>query len=181
MPRSALAGVVAGRSRLGVGLVSLIATLREEGRWPLRTIQWSLATVHALQLSGGVLVGALKRAAAAGAELVAGIQRQIRGSPVVHADETGWREGGKNGYVWSFSTPEGQYFVRAGCDKGVIDAALGDRFDGVLVGDFYAAYDHYPGVQQRCWAHLLRDADDLARRHPADAPLAAWVAGLRDL
>src|SRR5690242_13910346 len=40
VPPAELAGVVIGRQRLGVGLVSLIATLREVGRWPLRTIQW---------------------------------------------------------------------------------------------------------------------------------------------
>lgn len=180
-PPAALAGVVPGQSRLGVGLVSLVATLREAGRWPLRTIQWYLATVHGLHLSVGALVAALKRVAAAGADAVAGILRQIRGSPVVNADETGWREAGTNGYVWVFATPEARYFTRARRTKGVLDEVLGERFDGVLVSDFYAAYDHYPGAQQRCWAHLLRDADELAARHPTDHALAAWVAGLRDL
>jgi len=36
---------------------------------------------------------------------------EIRGSPVVNADETGWREDGINGYIWSFSTPKLRYFV----------------------------------------------------------------------
>ena len=58
---------------------------------------------------------------------------------------------------------------------------LGERFDGVLVSDFYAAYDHYPGVKQRCWAHLLRDIHDLRRRHPADAALARWADGVHEL
>lgn len=180
-PHADLAGIVAGQSRLGIGLVSVIATLREVGRWPFRMIQWYLATFHALHLSVGALVQALAQVAQAGAGLVAGIQRQIRGSPVVNADETGWREAGVNGYVWCFSTPQAQYFVRAGRDKGVLDEALGDRFDGTLVSDFYAAYDHYPGVQQRCWAHLLRAAADLGRRYPTDPAVAAWVAGLHDL
>ena len=38
---------------------------------------------------------------------------------------------------------------------------LGDRFGGVLVSDFYAAYNHYPGLKQRCWVHLLRDIHEL--------------------
>ena len=33
---------------------------------------------------------------------------------------------------------------------------LDSSFSGVLVSDFYAAYNHYPGLKQRCWAHLLR-------------------------
>lgn len=180
-PPAELAGVVLDRQRLGIQLVSLIATLREEGRLPLRTIQWYLATFHALHLSVGALVSVLKRVAAHGAALVAQIRNQIRGSPVVNVDETGWREDGTNGSVWTFCTPAARYFVRRGRNKEVVDEVLGDRFDGVLVSDFYAAYDHYPGVQQRCGTHLLRDAHDLRVGHADDAVLAAWAAGLHDL
>ena len=180
-PRVELAGAVLGRQRLGVGLVSLVATLREEGRLPLRTIQWYLDTCHTLHLSVGGLVKVLKRVAAQGADVVAGIRNQIRGSPVVNVDETGWRENGQHGSVWTFATPEARYFVRRGRHKEVVDEVLGERFDGALVSDFYAAYDHYPGVQQRCWTHLLREVHDLRVGHAGDAALAAWAAGLHDL
>ena len=180
-PPAELGGVVLGRQRLGVGLVSLIATLREEGRWPFRTIQWYLRAFYDLRLSVGALVGVVKRGAAHGADVVGRIRDQIRRSAVVNVDETGRREGGSNGYVWCFSTPEARYFARRGRGKGVLDEVLGDRFDGVLVSDLYAAYDHYPGVQQRCWAHLLRDVHDLRVRHPTDTALGPWAAGLRDL
>jgi transposase len=181
VPSEALAGVVVGQQRLGVGLVGLIATLREEGRWPFRLIQWYLATFHQLHLSVGALVGALKRAARHGRGLVDRVREQIRGSPVVHADETGWRQNGANGYVWTFCTTTARYFLRRGRHKEVVDEVLGARFDGVLVCDFYAAYDHYPGVKQRCWAHLLRDIHELREQHPTDAALGEWAAGVHDL
>ena len=38
LPRDPLKGLAAGRQRLGANLVSLIVTLREEGRLPIRTI-----------------------------------------------------------------------------------------------------------------------------------------------
>ena len=180
-PRVDLAGEALGRQRLGLNLVSLVATLREEGRLPLRTIQWYLDTFHALHLSVGGLAGVLRRAARQGAALAEGIRHQIRGSPVVHVDETGWRENGQGGSVWTFSTPEARYFVRRGRHKEVVDEVLGERFDGVLVSDFYAAYDHYPGVQQRCWTHLLRAVHDLRVAHPADPAVGQWAAGLHDL
>ena len=88
---------------------------------------------------------------------VAETLERVRASAVVHADETGWRQDGVNGYVWTFSTPTERYFVRGGRNKEVVDEVLGDCFSGVLVSDFYAAYNHYPGLKQRCWAHLLRD------------------------
>ena len=46
LPQDSLREVAVGRQRLGINLVSLIAALREEGRLPLRTIQWYLQTVH---------------------------------------------------------------------------------------------------------------------------------------
>ena len=46
---------------------------------------------------------------------------------------------------------------------------LDSSFSGVLVSDFYAAYNHYPGLS---WAHLLRDIHDLKGLYPEDAGLA---------
>ena len=50
-PPAVLDGVVLGQQRLGVNLLSLIATLREEGRLPIRSVQWYLRTVHQLRLT----------------------------------------------------------------------------------------------------------------------------------
>ena len=181
VPPPELEQVVVGHQRLGVGLVSLIATLRTVGRWPYAQIQWYLATVHALRLSRGAIVGAVQTVARQGAAQAAQIQEQVRASPVVHADETGWRENGRNGYVWTFSTPTARLFVRGSRAGSVVDAALGPAFAGVLVSDFYAAYDHVPTAKQRCWAHLLRDVHELRQRHPEDAALAHWAAALHQL
>ena len=182
MPPVELAGIVLDpQQRLGIGVVSLITTLREEGRWPFATIQWYLDTVHQLHLSVGELVRVVGQVAARAQPAVDAIQQTIQASPVVHGDETGWREKGKNGYVWTFRTPTHSYFVRGGRHKEMVDGALGVAFAGVLVCDFYASYDHYPGLKQRCWAHLLRDIHDLKQVYPADQSLADWAAAVRTL
>ena len=113
-----LDGVVMGQQRLGVNpesssgqaLISLIAMLREDARLPIGTIQRYLRTVHELHVSRGAIVDAVHRTARKAQGMVAGILERIRGSPVVHADETGWREDGHNGYVWTFSAPTQRYF-----------------------------------------------------------------------
>lgn len=168
-------GVAGGRQRLGVHLGSLIAALRAELRLPIELIQWYLAAVHGLELSGGAIVAVLQRVAAQGRATARQILAQIRASPVVHADETGLRQDGTNGYLWTFSTPQERYFVRGTREKAVVDAVLGPTFVGVLVTDFYAAYDHYEGPHQRCWSHLLRDIHALRERHPTHAALAEWA------
>ena len=81
---------------------------------PLAQIQRYLRTVHQLHVSMGAIVDAVHRTARKAQGVVAGILERIRGSPVVHADETGWRQNGNNGYVWTFSTPTERYFLRAG-------------------------------------------------------------------
>jgi hypothetical protein len=112
---------------------------------------------------------------------VAQVLARVRASPVVQADETGWRQDGANGYVWTFSTPTERYFLRRGRDKGVVDEVLDESFGGVLVSDFYAAYHHYPGLKQRCWAHLLRDIHDLKALYPQDTGLAQWAQAVHQL
>ena len=184
-PTAQLENMVMGKQRLGVNLISLIAALREEARLPFRTIQWYLDTVHGLRLSLGAIVDATQRVACKAQAELTGILERIRGSPVVHADETGWRQSGANGYVWTFSTPSRRYFLRRGRGKAVVDEVLGDQFAGVLVSDFYAAYHHYDGPKQRCWAHLLRDIHDLRALYPDDDRyddrLAQWADAIHQL
>ena len=181
VPTAQLDGAALGRQRLGVNLISRIATLREEGRLPIRSIQWYLRTVHQLRLSVGAIVSAIHQTAQQAQPAVAPILDRIRASPVVHADETGWRQSGANGYVWTFSTPTERYFLRRGRGKAVVDEALGESFSGVLVSDCYAAYHHYDGPKQRCWAHLLRDIHDLVALYPKDTALAQWAAAVHQL
>lgn len=187
LPQAPLEGEVVGRQRFGVNLLSLLVTLREDpksptlGRLPIRGIQWYLQTVHQLKLSVGAIVRAIHLAARQAQPTVAAMLERIRGSPVVQADETGWREDGVNGFVWTFSTATERYFVRRGRGKGVVDEVLGESFGGVLVSDFYGAYNHYPGLKQRCWAHLLGDIHELRASYPEDAALARWAAAVQQL
>jgi hypothetical protein len=168
-PGPELAGVVVGRGRLGLGLLSRIAVLREDLRLPIRAIQWHLAARAGLRLSVGAITRALGQVAAAGAGALARIRAAIRGSPVLHVDETGWRAGGVHGYAWTFATPTACAFTHGGRDRGMLEAAIGDAYPGVLVSDCYAVYTGSAGRHQFCWAHLLRDVDELVGQHPGHA------------
>jgi len=181
LPEPGLAGVVVGQGRLGVGLLALIATLREELRLPVERLQWYLAAVHGLSLSVGAIVGSLHTRAARAEPVVTRMRAAIRGSPVVHADETGWRQNGHNGYVWTVSTPTARTFVWGGRDRGVLEGQIGADYRGVLVSDFYVAYTSYDGRHQYCWAHLLRDVDELVEQHRQDATVRGWADAVHGL
>jgi transposase len=188
---------VVGQHRVGVRLMSLIALWREEGRLPLRTIQGLLEAQYGLHLSVGELVEILHTVAKQGAQAYADILSAVRGSEFVHGDETGWREDGENGYLWSFSTPTLRYLTYAhsrGADvaKQVLQGEPATTPEGVspeqepvcafrnvLLSDFYAGYSWYPGEHQRCWVHLLGDLHDLKQMHPSEGSVGEWVKAVR--
>jgi len=62
-----------------------------------------------------------------------------------------------------------------------VEEVLGEEFDGVLVSDFYGAYNVYQGPHQRCWTHLLRAIHQLKERYPQNLALAEWAQGVREV
>lgn len=179
VPEVDLSGEVVGKSRVSAGTMAMIAAMREVGRLPIRTIQWQLGTFHRLALSVGEIVNVLCLVRDRAEGLKEGLLRELRASPVVHGDETGWREGGQNGYLWSFSSPTVRYFeYRKSRGGEIVTEVLGSDFAGVLVSDFYGGYNRMMGLHQRCWVHLLRDIHDLKEKWPGDADLEEWAEGV---
>ena len=108
---------------------------------------------------------------------------QYRRAPVKHADETGWRTDGQNGYAWLFATPALSLFrFRQTRSAAVVREVFGrHRLPGTLVVDRYAAYNAYPGRIQYCYAHLLRDLKDLAKEFPDNTEIRLFVDTLAPL
>ena len=131
-------------------------------------------------LPHGALLQALRQAAA-GLEVAAEtLVEEYRKAPVRHADETGWRTDGKNGYAWLFATPTISLFrFRATRSAAVPAEVLGKKpLGGVLVVDRYNAYNKAPVPLQYCYAHLKRDAEGLEKQFPDHAEVAAFVQSL---
>ena len=172
-----LSGVVAGRRRVGVRLMSLVGYLGEVCRMPKRTIQALLKSMYGLHLALGEITELLHALAKKGRAFYEGLWEAVRGSPCVSADETGWREDGVNGYVWSFSNSDTRLYLRdQSRGHQVSEAALGEGYKGILVSDFYGGYNYHLGEHQRCWVHFIRDLKELLDKHPADAKVRAWIA-----
>jgi len=103
-----------------------------------------------------------------------------RDSPVKHADETGWRTDGNNGYAWLFCTPRISIFrVRRTRAASVAKEVLGDKaLRGILVVDRYNGYNKMPCLIQYCYAHLLRTVKDLEKDFPENAEIKIFVDAL---
>ncbi len=184
-PKLDLSGQVLGQGRMGVRLVSLVAYLRHTLRLPIRRIQAYLASVHRLSISSGEIVELMHQLRRALQDEVEVIRQQVRASPIVHGDETGWRQEGQNGHIWSFSTL-GQDAVRyyefdMSRGQAVVRRILGQKTQGHLVSDFYVGYNDYAGKQQRCWVHFLRDLRKLQDAHPKEPEVVEWADAVREL
>lgn len=108
---------------------------------------------------------------------------EYRQAPVKHADETTWRRDGANGFAWLFCTPDLSLFrFRDTRSASVVREVLGaKRLSGVLVVDRYAGYNKAPCKIQYCYAHLLRDLQDLEKQFPDTPEVCVFVATLAPL
>jgi transposase len=164
-----------GQHRFVARLASLIAHLKTVGRRSVRTIQRLLHSLFGLTISAGGIVDLLKAVADAGKKTYDTLLSDLRASPFVHADETGWREDGINDYLWSFSTPAIRLFVRdQSRSHDIPERMLGSDFRSILCSDFYSGYHYHLGEHQRCWVHLLRDNHNLKAAFADNAEVQDW-------
>lgn len=151
-PRARLLTAYA-RAHLGISLGKTCDLL---GQW------WGVP------LSRAGALGHLKWAASLFEPVVVGLLKLLRQAGLLHADETGWRINGKNVWVWCFSNPQiAVYLIDHSRGRKVLEAALGQSLPGVLVCDFYAAYDGLAAAKQRGLTHLLRTLRELREKVPA--------------
>jgi predicted RecB family nuclease len=88
------------------------------------------------------------------------IRQRLSDGRLVHADETHVSVQGKDSYVWVFTSMEDVVYIWSGTREGSVATEFLKDFNGVLVSDFYPAYDSIGCQQQRCLVHLIRDLND---------------------
>ena len=97
--------------RFGLNYVSWLVIQKYRMRTPLAKIVELSATLYQLPITaGGIqhILGQLKQRLG---KNYTTILKNIRKAPVKHADETGWRIAGQNGWCWLFATPQATYYT----------------------------------------------------------------------
>jgi transposase-like protein len=100
---------------------------------------------------------------------------------LIHADETKVSIKGRTGYVWVFTNLEEVAYIYSDTREGTTLEEMLKNFNGVLVSDFYSAYDSPDCVQQKCLIHLIRDVNDDLFKNPFDEELKALAAHFTDV
>jgi len=99
---------------------------------------------------------------------------EIQQSAVLHADETGWRVNGQTHWLWCF-TNESTTFYMVDRSRGgpALKRFFQEEFNGILVTDFWAAYDAVGWWKhQCCLVHLLRELEKVNQCNPSEEWLA---------
>lgn len=170
----ASAPAVLPKSLFGNGLIAEVLTSHYVHGEPMGRLS------ERLGVGLGSLLEMAQRTAGLFRGIVAELSAEYRQAMVRHADETGWRTDGQAGYAWLFATDSLSIFLfRGSRSSAVAKEILGtEPLPGVLVVDRYNAYNRAPCALQYCYAHLLRDVEDLEKAFPADTEVGAFTATL---
>jgi hypothetical protein len=101
--------------------------------------------------------------------------RSMKKGHLLQVDETNVKVDRKGCYVWVFATLSEVVYLFAETRKGDILQANLKNFKGVLISDFFAAYDAVPCRQQKCLVHLIRDLNDDLFKNQLDEEFKALV------
>jgi transposase len=130
-----------------------------------RKVQEVFKELFGLQFVAASAVGFDRQAALKGTAIYEDLREKIKVSPVIHADETSWRNDGVGHFAWYAGNDDLAFFhIDRHRSAEVARHILGSSFAGALVADRYAAYNAVnPKARQTCLAHLIRRAKEITQ------------------
>lgn len=156
--------------RFGKNVLTHVSLLKYDDRLPLRKVTSSLERHYGITLTDVGVFKITNRVAKKLEIPYKQLIKRIRRAKVAYVDETKIKVDGVTYYIWTFVTDNDVLFViRKSRAKKVIEEILGAKFKGTICCDGWKAYSQYSSNLQRCWAHLLREAEHLAKKCPSFA------------
>lgn len=155
-------------TKYGRGLISWCVYQNIVGGQKMHRVRKGLAEVFKISLRDSLLYRFKTAVAEYFRAAYARILEEILKSPVLHIDETEVNLRGRKGYVWVLTSMERVYFFYRDSREGTFLKEMLRGFTGVLVSDFFTAYDSLDCPQQKCLIHLLRDLNDDMLKNPFD-------------
>jgi transposase len=147
------------RSAFGPRLQAAIVTLAVRNRISRRDTTELARELFGVEIATGTVDAIVQRAGEALAAPHTRLEQELRRSPVVNIDETGWKTSGDRRILWGALTRTTAVFrIAAGRHASEAQTMLGERYGGIVCSDRWRGYDYLDPIQrQLCWAHLLRD------------------------
>jgi len=148
---------------------------------PQLTVQHSLSVLFGFNLRRSTLNHIKIMASDYYSVTKAEILNRIIHGDLIHADETRANIKGHLAYVWVLTNLREVVYILAENREGEFIQELLKGFKGVLVTDFYAAYDAIACPQQKCLIHLMRDLNDELLNNPFDEEMKSIAVAFSGL
>ena len=147
------------KAMIGLRLVVFTAWLHYLVGVSVNNIVSILSVVCRFKISAGGLTQAWKNLSIVLEPVYDHIGQRISESAVLNADETGWRLNGITHWLWCFATKNLCYYlITKSRASPVVKQILGTLFRGVLICDFWGAYNKISALaKQRCFYHLFTE------------------------
>lgn len=142
---------------------------------PQRSVVQSFNRLFGFELSRSTLHNLKIKTANYYSETNQQILERIVNGDLVHADETRANIKGRSAFVWVLASFHEVFYLLSETREGEIAQKLLANFKGVLVSDFYTAYDSINCPQQKCLIHLMRDLNEEVLNNPFDEQLKKIV------
>jgi transposase len=141
-------------------------------RMSKRMTQTFCADVFGVPVCAGQVCASEAETAAATDAVVKELRDYVRCRPA-NADETGWRQNRRRGWLWVVATQAVTVFTIALSRAAVVAQGLIDPSAGqVVTTDRYKGYLWLPLRQRQvCWAHLIRDFQAMVDRASEGSPI----------
>ena len=149
-----------GSSHFGSNLSKWVAYQHVAHRQSGREIALNLNDLFGFSFERGIPSQIIPAMAAQYRVTYERLKDKLRHGSLIHADETKGEVKQHSGYVWTFTNLEEVVYTYTATREGTILDEMLDGFTGVLVSDFYVAYDSAKCLQQKCLIHLMRDINN---------------------
>jgi hypothetical protein len=146
---------------VGPHLAAMITMLALRMRLSRARIQEFFKVFFGLELSTGTIDQTIREAGRAALPLEETLATEIQQAPLLHVDETPWKEAGKLLWLWALVSSTTVLFVVGYRQAEMLINVLEEKFIGTLMSDGYVVYRGWNN-RLRCWAHLLRKMQGLA-------------------
>ena len=141
---------------------------------PVRRVPAIMRELTGVSLTQSAITqDALRRAAGPVGAAYQELREQVRQAPAVHTDDTGWRVNGKPAQLMGFDTDDVTvYQIRDRHRNEEVRELIPSDYKGVMItdrGKSYEAEELSEVAQQKCLAHLLRNASKVIERKAGPA------------
>ena len=157
----------------GPGLLAYVIYQLVELRISHRAIGRSLNDLFGMNLPRTTVSRLKTRAAKFYSQTCVSMLDSLVAGRVLHIDETSLSIEGGLEFAWVFCSQDRVVFQHTQTREGTFLKDLLQGFKGVLITDFYAAYESIPCPQQKCLIHLIRDLNNDLLKEPFNYEMKA--------